>query len=124
MNAMKLGITKTIATFRTLFVLALGFGSAGLGLGACVPAEPATTASAGSSEPPLTDAKIEEIVASLGADARVECQRYVRYYCKQKGVTLQGCNVYADSVRGHANSDQGAMICRHVLDSQPQQPAQ
>lgn len=97
---------------------ALLFAIVGTGLGAC--AQPA--ASPAPADAPLTDAKIEEIVASLGPDAKPVCQEYVRVLCKQKGANLAACERYAESIRGMANNDQGTIACKGVVDSMPRQP--
>src|SRR6185503_2052217 len=113
-DALKTKIQNTLVTLGTLGLSLLLFGSAAVGLGACAAAQTPP------SEPPLEDAKIEEIVASLGPDARPECQTYVRFFCKQKGITVAGCNRYADSVRGNASLEQGAIVCKAAVDGQPQ----
>ena len=107
-------MTVTLGLPALLFIF-------GAFLGACGSAQPAPSEPA---EAPLTDAKIEEIVASLGPDAKPVCQVYVRTLCKQKGANLAACERYAESIRGMANNDQGTIACKAVVDGMAQQPQQ
>jgi hypothetical protein len=109
--------TQNLTAMIGLPALLFVFGSS---FGACAPAEPA----AAPADAPLTDAQIEEKVASLGPDAKPVCQEYVRVLCKQKGANLAACERYAESIRGMANNDQGTIACKGVVDSMAQQPKQ